>query len=116
MLYSRRLHSPWHCASRVAGMFAGVYFLGVFACLMADALLPITAAGEWRGLSDMIAVGAYLLGVIHLAGIALIDSRLVLRTSTEDVRLNSHVLMFAVLLVVAHVAMILRMLTPIMRH
>lgn len=97
-------------------MFAGVYFLGVFACLMADALLPITAAGEWRGLSDMIAVGACLLGVIPLAGIALIDSRLVLRTSTEDVRLKSHVLMFAVLLVVAHVAMILGMLTPIMRH
>lgn len=83
---------------------------------MTNAVLPITAAGEWRRLSDMIAVGAYLLGVIPLAGIALIDSRLVLRTSTEDVRLKSHVLMFAVLLVVAHVAMILGMLTPIMRH
>jgi len=116
VLYSRRLHSRWHRASRVTGMFAGVYFLGVFAYLMTNAVVPITAAGEWRGLSDMIAVGAYLLGVIPLAGIALIDSRLVLRTSTEDVRLNSHVLMFAVLLVVAHVAMILRMLTPIMRH
>ncbi len=116
VLYTRRLHSPWHRASRVAGTFAGVYFLGVFAYLMTNAVVPITAAGEWRGLSDMIAVGAYLLGVIPLAGIALIDSRLVLRTSTEDVRLKSHVLMVAAFLVVAHVAMIFGMLTPVMRH
>lgn len=97
-------------------MFAGVYFLGVFTYLMMNAVVPITAAGEWRGLSDMIAVGAYLLGVIPLAGIALIDSRLVLRTSTEDVRLKSHVLMVAVFLVVAYVAMIFGMLTPVTRH
>lgn len=83
---------------------------------MTNAVLPITAAGEWRRLSDMIAVGAYLLGLIPLAGIALIDSQLVLRTSIEDVRLNSHVLMVAVLLVVAHVAKIFGMLTPVTRH
>lgn len=116
VLHSCRPHSPWHRASRVAVMFAGVCFLGVFAYLMTNAVLLITAAGEWRSLSDMIAVGAYLLGVIPLAGITLIDSRLVLRTSTEDVRLNSHVLMVAVLLVVAYVAKIFGMLTPVTRH
>lgn len=31
VLYSCRLYFPWHCASRVAGMFAGVYFPGMLA-------------------------------------------------------------------------------------
>lgn len=60
----------------------------------------------------MIAVGAYLAGVVPLVGMALLDLRILGRTLSPDARLLAHAVCVAVFLVVAHVAMIFGMADP----
>ena len=98
--------------NRAASITGGLYFSGVFVYLMATAVLPISRAGAWRGPADVIAVGAYLAGIVPLLGLALIDLGLVGRRWTQEQRLARHALMVALFLVVAHVAMIFGMLDP----
>ena len=73
ILFSRNYHGLWRRLNRWAGVAVGVYFLGVFAYLLVNAVWPITATGAWRGIADVIAVGFYLLGIVPLGGIALLE-------------------------------------------
>ena len=98
--------------NRAAGIAAGAYFIGVFAYLMATAVVPLTSAGQWRGPADVIAVGFYLAGVGPLGAIALIDLRWIGARWSTETRLAAHALAVAAFLVVAHVAMIFGMLDP----
>lgn len=98
--------------NRTASMLGGVYFLGVFAYLMTTAVVPLTQSGQWRGPADVLAVGAYLAGVVPLVGMALLDARWVGRGLSENSRFKWHAAMVALFLVVAHVAMIFGMLDP----
>lgn len=98
--------------NRAAGIAAGAYFIGVFAHLMATAVVPLTSAGQWRGPADVIAVGFYLAGVLPLGAIALIDLRWIGARWSTETRLAAHALAVAAFLVVAHVAMIFGMLDP----
>jgi hypothetical protein len=58
------------------------------------------------------AVGAYLLGVIPLAGIAVLDLGLLGRRRDAHSRMAIHANLVAVFLVVGHVAMIAGMMDP----
>lgn len=98
--------------NRAASIAAGAYFVGVFAYLMTTAVVPLTSAGQWRGPADVIAVGAYLAGVVPLAAMALIDLRWIGAGWSAPQRLERHALAVAGFLVVAHVAMIFGMLDP----
>jgi hypothetical protein len=98
--------------NRTASIAGGVYFCGVFAYLLINAVGPITQAQEWRGPADVIAVGAYLAGVIPLAGLALLDLGFLARDRTPEYRVGLHAILVAVFLVVAHVAMVFGMLDP----
>ena len=98
--------------NRAASILGGVYFLGVFAYLLVTAVVPLTQGGQWRGPADVIAVGAYLAGVLPLGLLALLDLRLVGRHWPQPRRLAWHAGAVAVFLVVAHVAMIFGMLDP----
>ena len=109
----RRLRAgPLVAINRAASIAGGLYFTGVFVYLMANAVLPITQGGQWRGPADVIAVGAYLLGIVPLLGLALIDLGVIGRGWTHERRLARHALMVALFLVVAHIAMIFGMLDP----
>lgn len=98
--------------NRGASIAGGIYFLGVFAYLFTTAVVPLTAAGQWRGPADVIAVGFYLLGVVPLAGMALLDLRMVGAGWPEGRRIAWHAAFVAAFLVVAHIAMIFGMLDP----
>ena len=73
--------------SRIAGILVGIYFVGVIAYLIPNAVIPITRNGEWRTLIDVIAVGFYLLSGIPLILIALQELRLIDRTASSEGRL-----------------------------
>ena len=75
-------------------------------------MVPLTSGGGWRGPADVIAVGAYLSGIVPLAGLALVDLRVVARSWTDGRRLMLHAGLVGLFLVVAHVAMIFGMLDP----
>jgi hypothetical protein len=112
ILFSRQFDGQLRTLNRTASILGGVYFVGVFIYLLSHAVIPLTQNGEWRGPADVIAVGAYLLGIVPLAGLALLDLRLVGRQLDDEQRLKQHAILVAVFLVVAHVAMIFGMLDP----
>ena len=112
LLYTRKYDGSVRALNRWASILAGVYFSGVFVYLLATAVMPITKAGAWRGPADIIAVFAYLAGVVPLGGIALVDLGLIGKGLDDHRRMGMHAFFVALFLVVAHVAMIFGMLDP----
>ena len=112
ILFTGRTDSPLRRLNRVAGIVIGVYFVGVFAYLFVNAVVPLTQTGGWRGPADVIAVGAYLLGVVPLAGIALLELGAIGRRRDARGKMQLHATFVGLFLVVAHVAMIFGMLDP----
>jgi hypothetical protein len=98
--------------NRSASILGGVYFTGVFIYLFTTAVLPLSRGGLWRGPADVIAVSAYLAGVLPLVTMALLDLRLIGKDWAPERRMWWHAACVAVFLVVAHVAMIFGMLDP----
>jgi len=112
ILFTRKRDNAFALFNRVASIAGGFYFAGVFLYLLAKAVVPLTAAGAWRGPADVVAVGAYLSGIVPLLGLALIDTGAIGRQWSDESRLRRHAALVAVFLVVAHVAMIFGMLDP----
>lgn len=112
ILYTRNLAGTAKLISKITGIFAGLYFTGIFIYLFANAVIPLTAGGGWRGPFDVIAVGFYLSGVIPFLGLFLIDTGLVARKKSEVEKLKLHAVFVSIFLVVAHIAMIFGMLNP----
>lgn len=107
-----RVSAGVRALNRWAGLVGGVYFVGVFGYLLVHAVVPLTTGGGWRGPADVIAVGAYLSGVIPLFGIALLELGVLGKGRDETGRLKLHAALVGVFLVVAHLAMIFGMLDP----
>lgn len=112
LLYTRNYDGVIRSLNRTASILVGPYFAGVFVYLLATAVLPISKAAAWRGPADIIAVGAYLAGVVPLLGLALIDLKLIGRGRDEHARMGMHAALVGVFLVVGHVAMIFGMVDP----
>lgn len=112
LLYTRNFTTWVAQVSRVAGIILGGYFALVFVNLMGSAVLPLTQTGGWRGPADVIAVLAYLAGIIPLGGIALLELGLIGRNLDQEGKLKLHATFVGIFLVVAHVAMIFGMLDP----
>jgi hypothetical protein len=71
LLFTRNVAGWVHRINRAAGIFVGIFYVGIIGCLMVSAVLPITQAGEWRTAVDVIAVACYLIGGLALIYIAL---------------------------------------------
>lgn len=100
-----------HLLNRWAGLLVGPWFLGITVYLTKNAVLPLTSGGAWHGPADLIAVGAYLAGVVPLVGITLIELG-VLGRGTARTRMRLHAIFVGVFLIAAHIAMIFGMLDP----
>jgi hypothetical protein len=112
ILYNNAKSGPIRNLNRVAGVLLGVYFTGVFVYLAFTAVLPITQSNAWRGWIDMLAVGAYLAGVIPLGAIALLELNLIFRNASARQKLAIHAGLISIFLVVGHVAMVAGMVDP----
>lgn len=112
ILFTRNFTGTAKRISTWASILGGVYFVGVFCYLFFAAVVPLTSTGGWRGIGDVIAVGFYLLGVVPLAGLALLELNIIKRTAEPEEKLKLHAIFVAVFLVVAHIAMIFGMLNP----
>lgn len=112
VLFSKKLDGTARRVSKITGIFAGIYFTGIFLYLFATAVVPLSAAGGWRGPFDVIAVGFYLLGVVPFAGLFLLETNVLGKRKSQEDRLKLHIIFVSIFLVVAHVAMIFGMLNP----
>jgi hypothetical protein len=79
---------------------------------MTHAVIPITQAGEWRTVIDVIAVGTYLIAGLPLIWIAAQECGLVNKTLDQMAKLKVHAICVALFLVFGHIAMISGMLDP----
>lgn len=112
ILFTRNLAGKAKLVNKVTGIFAGIYFTGIFIYLFINAVVPLTATGGWRGPFDVIAVGFYLIGIIPFVGMALLEVGAIGRKRDEVGKLKLHAIFVGIFLVVAHIAMIVGMLNP----
>ena len=112
ILYTRKLHGRVRNLNRMAGVTVGLYFIGIIAYLLVNAVMPITKAGQWRTVIDVIAVSAYLIGGIPMVFIAMQDLGIIHKGASEERKLGYHAAYVAAFLVFAHLAMIAGMTDP----
>lgn len=98
----------WKQWNKWLGIVLGFYFLGIFINMMTMVVPTI----NWRGPADVLAVGAYLSGVIPLFSIALLELGVIGKDKSEDDKIKLHFILLTVFLVVAHVAMVFGMVDP----
>lgn len=98
--------------NKLVGIFAGLYFTGIFIYLFTTAVIPTTAHGEWRTWVDPVAVGSYLSGVFFLLPIALLELGILFQNKTAAEKMKIHFILVGGFLVVAHIAMIFGMINP----
>jgi hypothetical protein len=112
ILYTRKFDTWVRQVNRIAGILVGLTFVGIIIYLMFNAVIPITQAGEWRTMIDMVAVATYLIGGVPMVLLALQDLGLIYKAESEERRLARHATYVAIFLVFAHIAMIAGMMDP----
>lgn len=112
LLFTRHFDGKVHLINRFSGIAVGIYFVGIIFYMITHAVIPITQAGEWRTVIDVIAVGTYLIAGLPLIWIALQECRLVNKTLGQIAKLKVHAICVALFLVFGHIAMISGMLDP----
>jgi len=112
ILFNRSKSGGLRAFNKIVGIFAGLYFTGIFIYLFSTAVIPLTNSGGWHGAIDVFAVGFYLLGVIFLLPISLMELGIIFKNKTSDEKMKLHFLLISGFLVVAHIAMIFGMVNP----
>lgn len=98
--------------NKVIGIFAGLYFTGIFIYLFSTAVIPLTRTAGWHTWVDVVAVGFYLSGVLFLLPIALMELGLLFRGKSQEEKMKTHFILIGGFLIVAHIAMIFGMVNP----
>ncbi len=112
LLFTRKFEGAIYYLNRFAGIAVGVYFVGIIIYIMTNAVIPITKAGEWRTIIDVIAVATYLIAGLPLIWIALQEFGIVNKALDQMAKLKVHATCVALFLVFGHIAMIAGMLDP----
>jgi len=112
ILYTRKFDTWVRQLNRIAGILVGITFVGIIGYLMVNAVIPITKAGEWRTIIDVVAVSTYLIGGVPMVLLALQDLGLIYKAESEEKRLARHATYVAIFLVFAHIAMVMGMMDP----
>jgi hypothetical protein len=103
LLFTRKFDGSVFFLNRFAGIAVGIYFIGIIVYLVQTAVIPITAAGEWRTVIDIIAVATYLIAGLPLIWIALQELGLVNRGLDKMQKLKIHAICVALFLVFGHI-------------
>jgi len=112
ILFTRKFEGFVHSINRWSGIFVGIYFVGIIIYIVTQAIIPITVAGEWRTIIDVIAVYTYIIGGLPLIWISLQELGFVDKNKDREGKLKVHATCVAIFLVFGHIAMIFGMLDP----
>ena len=109
IVFRRQTSGFLKTTSKVLSIAIGVYFtFAVFFPLLFTAIPGI----KWRTGVDFIAVWSYLLGVIPLAGMALLELGWIGKQKNPEEKMKFHFILLTGFLVIAHIAMIFGMVNP----
>lgn len=75
ILFNKIKQGPVRSLNKAVGIFAGLYFTGIFIYLFVNVAIPLSTTGGWHTWVDVVAVGFYLSGVIFLLPISLMELR-----------------------------------------
>ncbi|HYH02784.1 MAG TPA: DUF6803 family protein [Bacillota bacterium] len=109
IVYHRQTSGPLKTASKWMSIILGAWFTFAIFFPMLFTAIPVM---KWRTGVDFIAVWSYLLGVVPLAGMALLELGWIYKDKTPQEKMKLHFIMLTIFLVVAHVAMIFGMVNP----
>ena len=112
LLREPNVHPTLSKVNRIAGILAGLSFVGIIAYFIPNVVIPFASAGEFRTWIDVVAIGSYILAGIPMILLALLNLKLLLRKAGEGKRTNCAILLLAAFLVLSHVAMIFGMVDP----
>lgn len=112
IIFNKNKRGSLRTLNKLVGIFAGIYFAGIFVYLMINAFIPLTMNGGWHTWVDVLAVGSYLSGVVFLLPIALMELGIIYKNKTEIEKAKIHFILISGFLVVAHIAMIFGMVNP----
>jgi hypothetical protein len=112
LLFTRKFDGAVYYLNRFSGIAVGVYFIGIIYYIVTNAIIPVTKAGEWRTIIDVIAVSTYVIAGLPLIWIALQELGVVNKSLDKMVRLKIHAICVALFLIFGHVAMISGMMDP----
>ncbi len=112
IIFRRASQSGLRTLNKAVGIFAGIYFTGIFIYLFLNVVIPLTSNGGWHTWIDVVAVSSYLSGVLFLVPIALMELGLLFKNKIEEVKMKKHFILIGGFLVVAHIAMIFGMVNP----
>ena len=112
LLFTRKFDGAVYYLNRFAGIAVGIYFIGIIYYIVTNAIIPITKAGEWRTMIDVIAVFTYVIAGLPLIWIALQELGFVNKALDQMGRLKIHAICVALFLVFGHIAMIAGMADP----
>lgn len=112
IIFNRTKSGTLRKVNKIVGTIAGLYFTGIFIYLLLNAVIPLTAAGEWHTWVDVLAVGFYLSGVLFLLPISLMELGIIWGNKTDEQKMKLHFILLGGFLVVAHIAMIFGMVNP----
>ena len=103
LLFARKFGGAVYYLNRFAGIAVGLYFIGIIYYIISNAIIPITKAGEWRTVIDVLAVGSYVIAGLPLVWIALQELGLVNKTLDQMGKLKIHAICVALFLVFGHI-------------
>ncbi len=112
LLFTRKFDGAVYYLNRFAGIAVGIYFIGIIYYIITYAVIPITKAGEWRTVIDVVAVSTYVIAGLPLIWIALQELGLVNKALDQMGKLKVHAICVALFLVFGHIAMIAGMVDP----
>jgi len=112
LLFTRKFEGAVYYLNRFAGIAVGIYFIGIIYYIITNAVIPITKAGEWRTIIDVIAVSTYVIAGLPLIWIAFQELGLVNKGLDQMGKLKVHAICVALFLVFGHIAMIAGMVDP----
>jgi hypothetical protein len=95
LLFTRKFEGMVFNLNRLSGMVVGVYFIGIIAYIMVNAVVPITKAGEWRTVIDVIAVGCYVIAGLPLVWISFQEFGWVNHNLSKENKLKIHAICVA---------------------
>lgn len=98
----------WKSWNHGLSILAGVYFAGVVLYL----LTRVVPGLAWKGWTDELAIGAYLLGIVPFGALALMELGVIGRGLEPRKKLLHHFGWLVVFLIVSHVAMVFGMVDP----